>query len=150
MNQIKGLILLICAAGAIVLAVMFFSRPAPIEVSIARVTPEMVEENQVKIQEEEKRQQAQEAARKRANLEQRLYHCKTSEDCIIVDKDPCGCLRGPSGVTAINSELALEFSRLMDAQFASAKMCPSVASTEKECSAKARPVCQANRCKIVY
>ena len=150
MNQLRGLVLLICAAGAILFAFVFFSKPVPIEVSMARVTPQMVEENKAKVEEEEKLHQAQEAARKRAELEVRLYRCSSDEDCIIVDKDPCGCLRGPQGVTAINSNLSLEFSRLMDKQFAGPKMCPSTPSTQKECSPSARAVCEAKHCKIAY
>ncbi len=150
MSKIKGLVLLICAAGAILFALVFFSRPVPIEASFPRVTSEMVEENKIKVAEQEKQQAQEEAARKRAELEVRLYRCSSDEDCIIVDKDPCGCLRGPKGVTAINSNLSLEFSRLMDKQFAGQKMCPSTSSTEKECSPSARAVCQAKHCKIVY
>ncbi|MBO7238160.1 MAG: hypothetical protein J6U96_02565 [Elusimicrobiaceae bacterium] len=150
MNKLYGLLLLICAGGAMFLTILFFAQPAPIEVKMVRLDEEMVKENEAKMKEEEKRQQAAHAAQARADLEKRLYRCKSNEECIIVDKDPCGCARGPQGVTAINSDLSLEYSKLMEKKFAKIEVCPDVASKEKECSPKARPVCEANRCKIAY
>ena len=90
------------------------------------------------------------AARRHAELISKMTACNTNEECVIVDKDPCGCLKGPEGVTAINASYSLEFSKLMEKRFALATACPSVGSTEKECSASARPVCLQNRCKIGY
>ncbi len=151
MNQmIKGVFLLACAFVAAVLAVSFFSRSQPIEVQIPLVTKQMVEENQAQIQQEQQRRQHKLQAKKRAELEVRLYQCQSDEECVIVDQDPCGCLKGPEGVTAINAGLSLEFSRLMEKSYADATACPSTASTQKECSPTAHPVCQQNRCQIVY
>lgn len=150
MNQVKGILLLICAGAAIVLSLVFYSRRSLIDVQMPLVTKEMVAERQEEIQKKEKRRQNAQQARRRAELEERLISCNVDEDCIIVDKDPCGCLRGPEGVTAINSSLSLEFSRLMEPVFAQATSCPSVASAEKECSASAKAVCQQNICKIAY
>ena len=148
--KIKGIFLLICAVLIVGLALSFFSRATPIEVQMPLVTREMVEENQAAIRAAAEKRQNAAAARKRAELEMRLYQCQADSDCIIVDKDPCGCLKGPEGVTAINSSMSLEFSRLVQEKSSLAEVCPSVASAEKECSATARPVCQQNVCKIVY
>ena len=150
MNKMKGLVLLTCTVGVVLLTLVFFFRPEPIPVSITPVTTQMIAANEIKMQEEEKRQQAQQAARQRADLEHRLYRCQSNAECIIVDKDPCGCLRGPQGVTAINSNFSLEFSRLMQERYSNTQVCPSVASTEEACAPTARAVCQANLCKIIY
>ena len=148
--KIKGLFLLVCACFVAVLALSFLSKGSPIEVQMPLVTVDMVKENQEKIQKDKEAREDAAAARKRAELEAKLYQCTQDDECIIVDKDPCGCLKGPEGVTAINSAMALEFSRLMQAQTSVSTVCPSVASAEKECSASARAVCQQNRCTIVY
>lgn len=150
MKIVRNMLLIVCGIGAILLAVLFFSRPQQIEASMPLLSEQIVKENEAKAQEELQKQQAAEAARKRAELEQRMYRCKEDDECIIVDKDPCGCLKGPKGVVAINSSYSLDFSNLMTKKFASMEICPDNASTEKECSPSARPVCQANRCKIVY
>lgn len=149
-HKIKGLILLICAALAALMTVVFFSRSTPIEAQMPLVTRQMIDENQAEIQKQEQLRQSSAAARRRAELENRLYQCQSGEECIIVDKDPCGCLKGPEGVTAINSAMSLDFSRAMEKQFAAATACPSAGSTERECSPSARAVCEQNRCKIVY
>lgn len=151
MSQIiKGTVLWVCAFVAAVLAVSFFSRSQAIEVQVPLVTKQMIEENQAQIQQEQQHRQNTLLAKRRAELEVRLYQCQSNEDCIIVDKDPCGCLKGPQGVTAINAGLSLEFSRLMEKTFSATTACPSVASVEKECAPTARPVCRFNRCQIVY
>ena len=148
--KIKGIFLLVCAVFVLALAASFFTRSNPIEVQIPLVTRQMIDENQAAIKSAEAKRQNAAAERKRAELEKRLYQCQNDNECIIVDKDPCGCLKGPEGVTAINSAMSLEFSRFMQGQSSVASVCPSVASTERECSASARPVCQQNVCKIVY
>ncbi len=150
MKQIKAILLLICAGAAILLSLAFYSRRNMIEVQMPLVTKNMVAERQAEIEKQEKRRQNAKDARKKAELEERLVSCTVNEDCIIVDKDPCGCLRGPEGVTAINSSMSLEFSSMMEAAFAQATSCPSEGSTERECSASARPVCEQQHCKIVY
>ncbi len=149
-KKIKGLFLLVCAVAAILLAVFFYSHTEKIEANVPLVTPEMVANYQKESQANAEKQQRAEEARQRNETQLRMVTCQTSEQCIIVDKDPCGCLSGPAGVTAINADYSLEFSRLIEKEFAEAKTCPSVGSTERECSASARAVCQENRCKIIY
>lgn len=148
--KIKGLFLIVCAAGALVLALSFLSRSKPIETQMPLVTRQMIQENQAQIEQQEQQRQSSAAARRRAELESRLYRCASSEECIIVDKDPCGCLKGPEGVTAINSSMSLDFSRMMEKQFSAATACPDKASSERECSASARAVCEQSHCKIIY
>ena len=150
MSKIKALFLLICAGVVLLLAVIFFSRGNPIEVQMPKVTVAMVEDYQSKIKAAQNKKQDAAAARKRAELEVRMYQCTHNDDCIIVDQDPCGCLKGPEGVTAINAAFSLEFSRLMQEGTSGSTVCPSVGSTERECSASARPACVQNRCKILY
>ena len=150
MNKLYGLLLLICAGGVLLLAVVFFSQPAPIQVSMVRLDQQLLEENEAKIKEAEKRQKAEQAKRAQAELEKKLYRCTRNDQCIIVDKDPCGCARGPQGVTAINSDFSLEYSRLLEKKFAKIEVCPSISSTEKECSRTAHAVCEESFCKIAY
>ena len=150
MNKLQGLLLLICAGCICFLSVLFFFSPAPIEVNMARLDQKMLEENEAKMKEEEKRNKAQQAARARADLEKKMYRCQTSDQCTIVDKDPCGCSRGPKGVTAINSDFSLEYSRSMEQKFAKIEVCPDTTSTERECSRSAHAVCENNHCKIAY
>ena len=79
----------------------------------------------------------------------RVYSCKADEDCIIVDKDPCGCAIGPKGVVAINVNYLTDFNAL-NSQKMVTKSCSEVLSREKECSPSARAVCKAHTCKITY
>ena len=148
--KIKGLFLLVCTCLVVMLGLSFLSKSDPIEVQMPLVTVDMVKENQAKIQKAKEKKEDAAAARQRAELEAKLYQCAQNDECIIVDKDPCGCLKGPEGVTAINSSMALEFSRLMQQEAGGSTVCPQVASTERECSPSARAVCQQNRCQIVY
>lgn len=148
--KIKGLFLLICACFVFVLGLSFLSKGSPIEAQMPLVTTDMVKDQQQQKKAAQEKQQDATAARKRAEIEARLYQCTQNEECIIVDKDPCGCLKGPEGVTAINAAMSLEFSRLMQAQISGSTVCPSVGSTERECSASARAVCVNNQCRITY
>lgn len=150
MNQIKGIFLLLCAVVVAILAFVFYSHRSAIEVQMPLLTNQMVTQREEEMQKEEQRRQTQQEARRRAELGERIVSCQSDDDCIIVDKDPCGCLKGPEGVTAINSAMALEFSRLMTRTFGNTTSCPSVESKEKECSPTAKAVCEQNRCKIVY
>lgn len=148
--KIKSLLFVIGAAAALLLALYFFSKATPLEAQMSLLTMQMVEDNQEQIRREETKRQNAEAARRKAALEAKLYQCSSDDECVIVDKDPCGCLKGPEGVTAINSSMSLEFSRMMEKQFAAATACPSVGLAERECSDTARAACRHNRCKIVY
>lgn len=150
MAHIRALVLLVCAAVALLLAVVFYGRATKIEVSAPLLTRQMVEESQSVIAQRQRAQQEADASRKRAQEQANVYRCQLNEDCIIVDQDPCGCLHGPSGVTAINADQVLTFQRLMSRRFAKATTCPDVGSTVRECSATAHPVCVENRCKIAY
>lgn len=141
-SKIRNILTLFLAAVVLLLLPIFLLRVRPIPVDIPVVTrAEMIAQ-------EEKQQKEEIQSAVRAQI-RRLYTCEVDEDCIIVDKDPCGCLIGPSGVMAINAEKTLEFNRRF--QSAMAKACPDTQpSTEKECSASARAVCQSGLCRIVY
>ena len=142
--------LLVCAAMVVLLILAFSPKSEPLESDMPLITQQMIEEvRATKATEESQRQQA-EAARHRAEVMSKMYRCKEDDQCVIVDKDPCGCLKGPSGVTAINGEWSLEFSKLMDKKFAATTTCPSQPSQEKECSPRAKAICRSNRCTIAY
>ena len=107
----------------------------------------MLKKEDVTAQEETQQKIAQEAANRARN--RRIFSCSTDDDCVIVDRDLCGCLVGPNGVVAINVSYISDFNNEQDNVVA--KACPEVApSVEKECSPSARAVCQARTCKIVY
>lgn len=149
-SKIHTLLLLIASGIALLLALIFFLHPDAIEAQAPLLTKQMLEEYQAQQQQTTQKRQNEAAARKRAELEAKIDLCETNEECIIVDKDPCGCLKGPEYVTTINSNFSLEYSRLMEKRFAATTTCPSIGSSEKECSASARAVCVEKHCKIVY
>ena len=99
-------------------------------------------------QQKEETAKAEKEAQRKAKI-RRIYSCKVDSDCLIVDKDPCGCTVGPKGVVAINENYIPDFNSLNKPKMM-AQTCPETVSREKECSRSARPVCQANTCKIVY
>lgn len=141
-TKIKALCLLVCAACMLVLIPVFLSKDNPIEVSMSVLT-----EQQAAAQEQAQQKAAQSSAQK-ARV-RRILRCETDDDCIIVDKDPCGCLVGPEGVTAINASYTLEFNKMQSGVLA--KACPDRApSQEKECSPSAAAVCRENVCQIAY
>ena len=149
-KKLEGIFLLVCAVVVGLIGFSLFSEVNPIEVNMPVFTKQMAEELQAKNASAEQKRQYAQAVRNRADLEIKIYGCQTDDDCIIVDKDPCGCLRGPEGVTAINAEWSLEFSKLVEKQFSSGSSCPSAGSAERECSDTAAAVCQENHCKIVW
>ena len=149
-SKIHTLLLVVCSVVVLLLAFLFWMRPAPIEATVPLVTLEMVREHQAAVEQAAQKRQQAENSRKHNELMARLVACHTNEDCIIVDKDPCGCLNGPESVTAINVEMTVEFSELLEKKFEAATACPSVPSVERECSDTARAVCQEQRCQIIY
>ena len=149
-SKIHTILLLVASGIVLLLAFIFFMHPDPIEAQAPLLTKQMLEDYQAQQQQTAQKRQSEAAARKRAELEAKLKLCETSEECIIVDKDPCGCLKGPGSITAINADFSLEFSSLVEKKFTGMEMCPETGSTEKECSASAHPACVENRCKIVY
>ena len=141
-SKIKSALLLVCAGIAVVLIPVFLSKDTPIEVSVT-------ERTKTKLAEQEAEQQQEAQAQAAKNRTRRVYRCQVDEDCIIVDKDPCGCLVGPSGVTAINAAYTLDFNRMNVRSLT--KACPETApSMERECSPSAHAVCAEQVCKIAY
>ena len=148
--KVKNIFLLACALIVVLLAFAFFSRADVIEVSAPLVTRQDIEkyQEQQKVAQQHKQQTAE--ARRKAEMRETVYKCETDDECIIVDKHPCGCLNGPEGVTAINATYSFNFLTLVEKEYGQATRCGEVASTERECSATARAVCEENRCRIVY
>ena len=104
-KMIANIVLLSATVAILGLTGLFLSNRLPISVNVARLNAE-----EMAAQKEEAAQQAK-AAQKRAKLN-RMVSCQTNEDCIIVDKDPCGCAAGPKGVTAININYITDFNRI--------------------------------------
>lgn len=141
-NTIKNVILLSCTGLVIVLIPMLYSKDSPIQVTVPHL-------NLQELEEQEKQQKAEQARALDALRRQRVNSCKRSDDCIIVDKDPCGCLVGPQGVTAINAFYTADFDLLQSRTVT--KACPDKAPSKvRECSATARAACVKGKCKIVY
>lgn len=142
MNQkIKTLFFVICITLIVLIIPLLLTHDTPIPVNLVQLdTQELAAQKQATAQAEKQAQRQARAAR--------VYSCKADEDCIIVDKDPCGCAIGPKGVTAINVNYILDFNSLTKSDVTTA--CPEKLSQEKECSSAAHPVCKANRCKISY
>ena len=149
-KKIKSVFFLVCSVIVLLLALSFYFHAEKIEVQAPLLTPEMAAEYQALQKEVEEKRQSAQAARLRADMQLQVKSCQSDAECIIVDQDPCGCLKGPEGVTAINASYALEFSRLVEKSFEQTTTCSDVSSTEKECSATARAVCQEKVCQIVY
>lgn len=141
-NKIKAFCLLGFAACVLVSIPVFLTKDNPIEVSVPLMT-----DQQAAAQEEAQQKAAQAAAQKAKS--RRMFRCKTDDDCVIVDRDPCGCLNGPNGVVAVNVVHTLDFTKLQKGVLA--KECSrSVPSQEKECSPNAQAVCRENLCHIAY
>lgn len=132
--------------GAIIIALLvftFWKKDEPIYVEAPVLKLEELNAKEAALKKEAKEAAAAERAR-------RMYSCKVNEDCIIVDKDICGCLIGPKGVTAINLNYTVDFNA-MQSKASMSKSCPETApSRKRECSPSARAVCQSRQCKIVY
>lgn len=149
-SKIKNIFLLACSAVVILLAVSFFSRADVIEVSAPLITKQDIEKYQEQQRAVQHQKQQTAEARRKAETRENIYKCETDDECIIVDKHPCGCLNGPEGVTAINGAYSFNFLTLVEQEFGQATRCGEVASTERECSATAHAVCESNRCRIDY
>ena len=141
-SNLKEFFFLICAGLILASLPLFWANQHPIEVSLPQVS-------QADVEAQKERQQKEAVAAAARDRVRRVAACEADEDRIIVDKDPCGCLIGPQGVTAINALHTLEFNKMQSQVIA--KTCPDTEpSTEKECSETAQAVCSNGFCKIVY
>lgn len=140
-KKIKNIIFLVCAGGILFLIPILYSKDRPIEVNMP-----LLDTTNMAVHEAVQQQTAQAEAHKR--MVSRIYRCQQDDDCIIVDKDPCGCWAGPKGVTAINAEQTEAFNRTIASN--QMRACSDEPSTERECSATAHAVCRAGACKIEY
>ena len=134
--------LLICTAVVLILIPLFLSHDSPIPVDIVEL-----DAAQLSAQKEAAAQAAKESAKQA--LIKRIYTCQMDEDCVIVEKDPCGCAVGPKGVVAINMNYIADFHRLNGTSMVT-QACADTLSQERECSPAAHGVCQAHTCKIAY
>ena len=139
---IKNTVLLVCAGLIVILIPVLFSNDSPIPVNVSHL-------NLQELEEQEKQRQAEQQKVLQEQRKDRVNRCAHNDDCIIVDKDPCGCLIGPKGVTAINALYTIDFNMLQEKSVT--KTCPTTApSTVRECSPSAHAVCVKKRCKIAY
>ena len=156
-KMIENLLLLAAITGIFVLIPIFLFNATPILVTVPPVSMEAVavSKQRADAEDEEKAEQEKEAAERAAQeakykaLVKQVYSCKSDDECIIVDKDPCGCNIGPKGITAINVNAVSVFN-LLNKQNTGMKVCPETLSTANECSARAYPACRAGSCKILY
>ncbi len=144
-HKIRDMFLLICSGLVLVSLPIFLTHLSPIHVDLSQGTQKDTAESEEAAASRQTPQSK--AAALKAKL-QKISSCEIDEDCVIVDKDPCGCFAGPSGVTAINALHTLEFDKMQS--HAITKACPEIQSTEQECSDTARAVCRDNTCKIIY
>lgn len=138
----KDIFLFLCAGLILLLLPVLWSNRSVIEISLPGISS-----SDLSARIEKQQQQARVSATRAK--ERRVYACEDDEDCIIVDKDPCGCLVGPQGVTAINALFTLEFNQLQKKSLMTP--CPDRApSTERECSSTAQAICVNKTCQISY
>jgi len=145
MNKIKNLSLLICAGLVLIAGPLFLTRDEPIEVEMPRLS----QENIVQKEEQQKKEQEELAKQAKQAKEHKIYTCQEDDDCIVVDKDPCGCLVGPQGITAINALYTLEFNRTQSKTIT--KACPDIPASQIEaCNPSVKAVCRAKTCTVVF
>lgn len=140
-KKIRKVALIACIVLVVGLTGLFLSHDSVIEVTVPQVSAA-----QIAAQKEVEAKQNQ--AIQRQKLLSRIVSCRADEDCIIVDKDPCGCAAGPRGVTAVNVNYITQFTQINKQP--STKTCSETLSSVKECSPNARAVCKAHICKIKY
>lgn len=132
---------MVVTAVVVFLIPLFLTHDTPTEVNIPQLDVQEI------AAQKEEANRVEKKAKREARL-RRVYACQTDDDCIIVDKDPCGCAAGPKGVTAINVNFITDFNELNNQQ--GTKACSDVVSTERECSPTAKGVCVSRVCKIRY
>ena len=142
MKIAKKVFLLVLALAVLALIPVFLKNNQPVFVEVPEIN---VEEIQAK---QEAQQKAAQEAMRRAK-QRRMVACETDDECVIVDKDACGCLIGPKSVTAINISAMMEFNNMH--KKSGAAKCPNrEPSNEAECSITAHAACVNKACKILY
>ena len=138
-KQIKNLVYVCICCGVLGAIPVLLSKSKPIMLNVSEMDLTTLTQS--------KEQEGRDMSAASGRGIPRAFRCTVDDDCIIVAKDPCGCLLGPQGVAAVNVEHALYFAP----NDTGTKTCPSMApSTEAQCSPTAQAVCQANRCTITY
>lgn len=145
--KLKDMFFVLFAAGAVLLAIFFWSHRGEIAVDFPVVTQNMIDADAAQNAKAAADSEAASRAQKRAQQARRIFACETDDQCMRVEKNPCGCSAGPEEVVAINGMFFDEFSRTLPNMTVT---CPDAVSTEKECSPSARPACVQKMCKIVY
>ena len=150
MNLIKNVLFLVCAALIVLLIPVFIKHDQPFYVEMPSLDTikldEIREQEYIQIQEEQKEKREAQAMAQRANT---LIACSKDEECVIVDKHPCGCLVGPRGVTAINIAHISDFNDRVQRRATTASCPTGNPSTEGFCSPTAHAVCRHKTCRII-
>lgn len=150
MKIVKYLIYLICACFVLLLVPILIKHDQPMFVELPTIDTAKIDEkreaqeNQIIVEQAE--QAAAEKAAKRRNY---FSGCNKDEECVIVDKHPCGCLIGPRGVAAINIERISEFNEEVQKRAATASCPTNEPSTEGACAPGAHAVCRHQTCRII-
>ncbi len=140
-NKIQSLLYVVAAVVVFVISYGIYQQRTPINVPMAEINSADWEAQKAAAEQSTARAASLSRARK-------LVACETDEDCVIVDKDPCGCVVGPQGVTAINVGQIEEFNKNLSQITQS---CPDNApSTQAQCSPTAQAVCRERACTIIY
>lgn len=141
MKKLKNYLCVLGAGLVCLIGLGVYQNRTPIAVHIPEISTQELDARAEVAQQVATRSAAASWARK-------LVACSADEDCVIVDKDPCGCIAGPKGVMAINVDQLVSFN---ERQNALTEGCPdNPPSTKAECSPTARPVCRKQTCTIVY
>lgn len=148
MKIAKGIFYLVCAVLVVLLMPVLLKHDQPIFVEIPEINVADIDS----IREREEQQIIVE--KKEARIAERKAHynpftaCTSDEECVIVDRHPCGCLIGPKGKTTINIKYITEFTDTVQSKAGEASCPGETPSTEGACNPAARAVCQQKVCRI--
>jgi len=140
-KMITNIIYLVVAVAVCMCTFAVYQNANPIEADVPVVTLAQVHEQEEVTKEKEQIS----AARAR---QRRWINCKQDDDCVIIDREPCGCLVGAKGVIAINVNLVTEYE---EKYLNKTKACPEEEPfQEGPCSPSAYPICKNKTCTIVF
>lgn len=147
MKIVKNIILLTCAVLVMLSIPVLLKHDQPIYVDIPEIKAEEVKAIQEAQEKATEKAERSAAARAEAN---RLSGCVSDEECVIVDKSPCGCILGAKGVIAINVRNMVDYNNKVQEK-ALNTICPdNEPSQEGVCGPTAQAVCRNKVCKIVF
>jgi len=147
MKIAKTIFLLLWAGLVLLMIPTLLKHDQPIFVEIPEIRVEELKAIQ------EAQQQAEKKAEKKAEIREqmnRLTGCTADDECVIVDRDPCGCILGPKGVIAINVKNMVDFNSKVQEKALNMSCPDKEPSSEGVCGPTAQAVCRNRNCKIVF